>query len=278
MKNLFCFFLIINLSLVSCRKEPDPVVPITNPEFIEIQGGTFEMGCTENTEYVFVCNNQQLPLHSVTVSDFKLSKYEITNFQYVQFLNEIGVESDGSYDGVFYIVEGPSSEVRYSENTNTFFVEYNKENHPVINVTFLGAKAYCEWAGGRLPTEAEWEYAARGGSLSQGYVYSGSNDIDEVAWYGENSEGGTQEVGSKNANELGLHDMNGNLREWCNDWYGSYNSNSVIDPQGPDSGTLRVNRGGSWFSASTFSLVYYRFFDEPDSWDADLGFRCAQDL
>jgi formylglycine-generating enzyme required for sulfatase activity len=125
----------------------------------------------------------------------------------------------------------------------------------------------------RLPTETEWEYAARGGQKSKGYKDAGSDNLDEVAWYSENSQGKTHHVGVKKPNELGVFDMNGNVREWCNDWYYDY-SLGVTRPPGPASGD-RVNRGGSWFNGAQRCRVSVRGYGTPGYRSSDLGFRLA---
>ena len=125
----------------------------------------------------------------------------------------------------------------------------------------------------RLPTEAEWEFAARGGNKSRGYA--GSNTIDNVAWYWENSNSQTHNVANKTANELGLYDMSGNVWEWCQDWYGSYTSSSQTNPTGPLSGSRRVRRGGSWFDSAGRCRVSYRSYFTPADGSGDLGLRLA---
>ena len=135
----------------------------------------------------------------------------------------------------------------------------------------------------RLPTEAEWEYAARGGNKSKGYLYSGSNSIGDVAWYDVNAcdvgsssvNYGTHAVKTKSPNELGIYDMSGNVWEWCHDWYGSYSSGSQTDPTGPTSGSDRVLRGGSWFINATYCRVAYRSCITPTNMNSIIGFRLA---
>ena len=124
-----------------------------------------------------------------------------------------------------------------------------------------------------LPTEAQWEYAARGGEKSKGYKYSGSNDLDEVAWYDSNSNNATNPVGMKAPNELGIYDMTGNVWEWCQDWYDEYSSDAQIDPVGSEDGSYRVFRGGSWFNDARRCRVSFRSETEPDNRYFYLGFR-----
>ena len=172
---------------------------------------------------------------------------------------------------------------RISEKSGRFSVESGFEDHAVIYVSWYGARAYCTWLSKkigkevRLPTEAEWEYAARGGKKSRGYTYSGSDSIGEVAWYADNSNDRVQKVGGKSPNELGLYDMSGNLWEWCSDWYdGNYYSLSPSsNPKGPSSGDLKVLRGGSWYSGASGCRVADRYFDFPDGRADYLGFRVA---
>ena len=131
----------------------------------------------------------------------------------------------------------------------------------------------------RLPTEAEWEYAARGGNKCRGYKFSGSDILDEVAWNFGNSEGKTHTIGSKKPNELGIYDMSGNVAEWCQDWYGPYSPNSQTNPQGPLKGAERITRGGSWSDRAyiTYCRIGNRLYESPATlWD-NVGFRIAKD-
>jgi formylglycine-generating enzyme required for sulfatase activity len=160
------------------------------------------------------------------------------------------------------------------------------EQHPVVNVTWYGANEYARHYGLRLPTEAEWEYAARGGARSQGYLYSGSNNLDEVGWYYDNSaeKGGsrsTHPVRQKKANELGLYDMSGNVWEWCADWYGEkyyeqFRSAPAVNPTGPTEGDYAVLRGGSWYLNVILCRAAYRYRNDRNLRILYIGFRCAR--
>ncbi len=253
---------------------------------VPVPAGTFMMGSEEN--------DNEKPVHPVTVSSFSMSRYEITNEPYAAFLNAKGNQEEG---GVTWYNERGEGYNGYAaaaikQSGGTWVVESGRERHPVNYVSWYGARAYCAWLSEktgqryRLPTEAEWKYAAGGGTAgrdSLGYrlhEYAGSDNVDEVAWYsGTTNREGTREVGTKQANELGLYDMSGNVWEWCADWYDSgYNSNaSSINPTGPSSGTYRVLRGGSWLNYNLSCRVSNRDdLSYPNYRYTDFGFRVVR--
>ena len=185
---------------VALEKGSDIVV-----EMVFIKGGTFEMGGTFGDG-----DDDEKPVHRVTVNDFYMGKYEVTHTEYIKFLNAKGVNSNGSYGGTEYI-DMDDDDCAIGYRGGKFYFKRSQyaedERCPVIEVTWYGAKAYCEWAGGRLPTEAEWEYACKGGASASSATYhkhAGSNNVDEVAWYYSNSGSKTHPVGQKKPNELGL--------------------------------------------------------------------------
>jgi formylglycine-generating enzyme required for sulfatase activity len=219
-----------------------------NIEMVAVQGGTFTMGGTaeQGDDYY----ESEKPPHRVTVSDYYIGKYEVTQVQWMAVM--------GSNPSFFEGDNLPVEEVSW-DDVQQFITKLN---------TMTG-KLY------RLPTEAEWEYAARGGNRSKGYKYGGSNTVGNVAWYAENSGCTTHPVGKKSPNELGIYDMSGNVMEWCNDWYGAYDSNSQTDPKGPVSGSYRVIRGGSWSSYARLTRVSYRSNSTSVDRNSNLGFRLA---
>ena len=241
-----------------------------------VVGGTFQMGSNDG-------NSDEKPVHSVTLSSFQISKYEVTHKQFIEFLNDKGVNSNGSYNDAEYgnqeYIDMDGSYCAIGHNGSSFYCKGSSrattDNTPVIEVTWYGANAFCKWAGGSLPTEAEWEYAARGGNQSKGYTYAGSNTIGDVAWYWDNSGRKTHPVGTKAPNELGIYDMSGNVWEWCSDWYGSsyYSSSPSTNPKGPSSGSLRVLRGGSWANDAAYCRAADRGNNSPSASYSNFGFR-----
>ena len=215
-----------------------------------IEGGVFEMGTKDSGE------SDERPLHQVHLNDYYIDKYEVTVAQFKKFCAATGHVMPPAPGGGW------------------------KDDLPVVRVTWDDANAYAQWAGERLPTEAEWEYAARGGRKSAGYAYSGSNNADDVAWHDGNSDGQVHPVGQKQPNELGLYDMSGNVWEWCSDWYDSryYAGSPELNPKGPPSGKGRVLRGGSWFDRPDNARTSNRYMNQPTSLVKYYGFRCVKDL
>jgi formylglycine-generating enzyme required for sulfatase activity len=172
----------------------------------------------------------------------------------------------------FWLGETEVTQAAYQRVTGKNPSNFKGANLPVEQVTWLDASTYCRTIGSRLPTEAEWEYAARGGSAKSRY-----SDVGQIAWYGGNSKGTTHPVGQKQANAFGLHDMLGNVVEWTNDWHTAAVSRETIDPKGPGIGEFKVLRGGGWFDDSRLIRASYRSRIEVEDRDYNIGFRCAMD-
>jgi formylglycine-generating enzyme required for sulfatase activity len=178
----------------------------------------------------------------------------------------------------YWLGKYPVTQKQYQNVTGKNPSYFDGGNNPVECVTWNNAGNFCKKVGGRLPTEAEWEFAARGGNNSKGYIYSGSNTIENVAWYsGSNSPDGTKSVGQKQPNELGLYDMSGNVWEWCSDWYGDYPSGPVNDTKGTNSGSYRVIRGGFWGNNAEYCRIAYRYDITPSGDYCFVGFRVVFD-
>ncbi|MCD4665639.1 MAG: formylglycine-generating enzyme family protein, partial [Bacteroidales bacterium] len=241
-------------------------------KMIFVEGGAFRMGCTRSTSE-YPCNDNETA-HFVTVSSFNMSETEITNIQYSAFLNSSMSKID-KFDEWKTDINNDYCKIRCIQGK--FSPLQGFEEYPVVNVTWYGADAYCQWAGGRLPTEAEWEYAARGGTKAMNdYLFAGSDDLNNVAWHIGNSGHVLHPVkDKKKPNDLGLYDMAGNVWEWCSDWYdGAYYNNSPrLDPQGPSTGSRRVLRDCSFSSGSQGCRVSNRGIYSPGGWNNNLGFR-----
>ena len=215
------------------------------PELVFVEGGTFTMGCTDGECYH---DGREEPAHQVTLSSYKIAKYPVTQKQWVIIMGS-----------------NPSSP--------------KGDNLPVGNVDWYDIQGFIQKLNDatgknyRLPTEAEWEYAARGGNKSKGYKYSGSNDVNAVAWYTSNSSSTSHVVGTKLPNELGIYDMSGLVAERCGDWYGAYTSNSQTNPTGPVTGDSQPARGGAWNSPANENRVSYRGYCGSNYTRDWIGFR-----
>jgi formylglycine-generating enzyme required for sulfatase activity len=231
-----------------------------------VQGGTFSMGSNSG-------DSDEKPVHQVTISSFMIGKYEVTQEQYQRVIGtNPSYFASGSDAG-----KRPVEQVSWYDAVafcNRLSEMEGLEKVYVINGTNVNAD--FKKNGYRLPTEAEWEYAARGGEKSKNFTYAGSNDIDQVGWYSSNSGNQTREAGTKASNELGIYDMSGNVWEWCWDWYGSYGSGQQTDPLGASSGSYRVSRGGSWGDSAGGLRSAYRGSDGPDGRSSYIGFRVAR--
>ncbi len=260
--------------------ETDIFSNLEKDEMVYVKGGTFTMGATseQGSDY----DSDELPTHQVTLSDFYIGKYEVTQQLWEYVMKYSGTAADGStmsaYGSDVWLGSNPSS----SYGVGNYYPAYYVSWEDIVNI-FIPRLNKITGKTFRLPTEAEWEYAAQGGNKSKGYKYSGSNTIGEVAWYEVNAynvgssspDYGTHQVGTKAPNELGLYDMSGNVWEWCSDWYSSsyYSSSPSTNPTGPTSGSYRVGRGGSWFNYAQYCRVSYRNASTPGARYYDVGFR-----
>lgn len=249
MKTKLLFIFSVFLSSIS------PTHAQSYPEMITVEGGTFIMGDSNGDG-----KSDEQPTHPVTLKDFKIAKTEITVEQWKFFCTSTGrkMPKKPSWGWV--------------------------NNYPIVNITWGESLEYCDWLSDKtgtiysLPTEAQWEYAARGGKKSKGYKYSGAQSIDAVSWFNKNSSEHVNQVSQKRPNELGIYDMSGNVWEWCSDWFGVYTADALNNPKGPLNGQYRIIRGGSWFSSSNTSRVSNRLSDDPTGNGDACGFRIVSSL
>ena len=227
-------------------------------EMIFVEGGTFTMGGS-TLGFIGWLNGDHngKPAHQVTLNNYYIGKYPVTQKQWTEIMGS-----------------NPSSNQKYADcyRCPVESVSWNEVQEFIKKLNEITGKTY------RLPTEAEWEYAARGGKKSRGYKYSGSDNIEEVAWYKKNRQVTTLPVGTKKSNELGIYDMSGNVYEWCKDWFGYYTKHLQTNPKGANSGSQHVIRGGSWVDKAKDCRVCVRFVGSPDYRTAATGFRLACDL
>ena len=233
-------------------------------KMVAVEGGTFQMGSEDG-------ESDEQPVHSVTLSDYYIGETEVTQ-------------------ALWEAVMGTTIRDQAKKGTSSADLKGIGYNYPMYYISYDDCVAFVKKlnekmkaagqlpAGSefRLPTEAEWEFAARGGNSSRGYQYSGSNTLSSVAWYDDNSNLTTHPVKQKRANELGLYDMSGNVWEWCYDWYSfGYSSSSQTNPKGPSTGSYRVLRGGSWSSGAQLCRVACRNCNSPVNRYYYFGLRLA---
>lgn len=253
---------------------------VVMPSLVHVDGGPFQMGNNDGS-------SDEKPVHEVILNSFFIGSYEVTLAEFKRFVDATGYLSDAEQPDSVRLKHGlPPRGI----NNGTWKMYMNGKPVPLIdslkpvgNMSWNDAVQYCKWLSGvtgkkfRLPAEAEWEYAAKGGAKSKGYKYVGGNNLDEVAWYYGNSDRKAHNIGQKMANELNIYDMAGNNREWCADWYGEYyyKTSPEENPAGPDRGSNRVLRGGSWGSQGDRMRISYRNKEFPYNSALDFGFRLA---
>ncbi|MFR9554176.1 MAG: SUMF1/EgtB/PvdO family nonheme iron enzyme [Rikenellaceae bacterium] len=258
---------------------------IIEPKMVFVEGGEFMMGLDNTTSGSSGGTfGDESPRHKVYISSFYMGNYEVTQREWVAVMGAYPFAFKGDnlpadkvswYDAIEYCnarseVEGLTSYYTIDKSTSD---PTNLDNADTYRWTVTPNP---QNDGYRLPTEAEWEYAAQGGNISKGYLYSGSDNIDDVAWYVNNANDVSHTVGSKLPNELGLYDMSGNMFEWCWDWYGDYEDTEQSNPTGAEQGTFRCTRGGSWYFVESFCTITNR--DRENIYDKydNLSFRVVR--
>lgn len=278
---------------------PKKAIPTPSPQFrdfvhrrmVLIEGGSFQMGCMEadsnNPKKGCVsakgvaCEENEQPVHQVQLNDFYIGKYEVTNAEYCEFLNAIGNQIEGG--ATWLDIQSASCQIE--QKNNQFAPKSGYTQYPVVEVTWYGANAYAQWVGMRLPTEAEWEYAAR--SRGQNETWAGTSiegDLHKFANYNVKSDKSTTNkttpIGKYQPNALGLYNMTGNVWEWCADWYDEayYKNSPAINPFNQKKASNRVLRGGSWYVPAAYCRSSNRGSGKPNGSRYDSGFRLARSV
>jgi sulfatase modifying factor 1 len=287
---MFCcvYIIIVHHSAASCITQ-HPVGSVSRsavsadtsshmaPAMVFADGGSFVMGSKDE--------DAEKPEHKVIVSSFWIGKYEVTVGEFRKFMNSHTYVTDAEKTGFSWTFDGKDLIYKKSGVTWEYDVlgnkRVNEEDHPVIHVSQRDAMAYCAWLSTqtgrkyRLLTEAEWEYAAKGGIHHDTFLYSGGNNIDRVGWYVWNSNLATHPVGKKAPNSLGIYDMSGNAWEWCSDIFGPYSLQEQTNPRGSDTGSYAVLRGGGWRFYAVNTRCAKRRAMPPDFNGSGPGFRLA---
>ena len=251
-------------------------------DLVHVQGGSFSMGSDDGKE-------EEMPKHTVKVKSFSIGKFEVTVGQFRTFIEATGYRTAAESEGKATFRNddhwGDVNGLNWTYNNFGFKHKSTEDYEPVLYVTWYDAQRFCEWMSSktgkhyRLPTEAEWEFAAKGGVKSNKYRYSGSNDIEEVGWVKSNAGGQIRNVGLKKPNELGIYDMTGNVLEYCSDWYDKhyYQFSPADNPKGPEGDREKVSRGGGVYSTASDSRNTDRHWDWPNTRCNYNGFRVAVD-
>ncbi len=249
------------------------------PQMVFVKGGSFTMGNNAREEAL------EKPEHKVNLSDFWIGKYEVTVREFRKFMETHTYVTDAEKTDFSYIFDG--KDLIYDKKGITWEYDVlgkkrvNEEDHPVIHVSQNDANAYCKWLSVqtgkkyRLLTEAEWEYAAKGGPRHDTFIFSGSNDMEKVGWYAWNSGFKTHPVGKKKPNGLGIYDLSGNVWEWCGDKFAPYSAAEQTNPTGPDTGSTAIMRGGGWRFYVTHTRCTTRRDMPPEFNGSGPGFRLA---
>ncbi len=238
-----------------------------------IKGGHIKMG-NRNGEI------DEQPSKKIKIKSFYIGKYEVSNYEFIDFLNANGNQFEGNTIWTNLNGQWDNLKCHIYLKDSIFKVENGFEKYPVNFVSWFAANAYCKWKGGRLPTEAEWEYAAKVGSLNKKNWNKTDSTIDDYAWHKLNSGNKWHQSGEKKPNGAGLYDILGNLWEWCNDYYREdyYKTRPNKNPSGPKSGDYRVIRGGSWTNGPEMLSTSNRNALNPNSNKINLGFRIVYDI
>jgi ergothioneine biosynthesis protein EgtB len=253
---------------------------------LSFTGGTFISGSPDNAEFVF--DNEKWA-HPVILPAFSIASTLVTNAQYKDFMRAGGYQNLQLWDeaGRAWLASTQRTAPRYWQQADGQWqcARFGRVIEPaadeaVRHISLHEAQAYCRWAERRLPTEAEWEYAAKGGKLSKGTKYSGSDNANQIAWHKANSNKTPHTIGTKSPNELGIYDMSGNVWEWCWDWYNEdyYKTAVKNNPTGPEMGDKRTVKGGSWDSKTDYLRTANRVSTFPDKTHPFYGFRIAKSI
>ncbi len=275
---LILLFAMLPATLLMAQEKKDALKCIV-PEMVFVKEGTFTMGNNKSSI------DDEKPEHKVLLSSYYIGKYEVSVAEFRRFMDTHTYVTDAEKDGFSWVWDGKSliHDMKGVTWQDDVFGKkrIGQENHPVIHVSRNDAEAYCKWLSEltgkkyRLPTEAEWEYAAKGGPKHEHFQYSGSNQMTKVGWFAFNSDGATHPVGMKAPNGLGIHDMSGNVWEWCSGWFGAYTAEQQTDPAGVDTGSDGILRGGAWRFFSSRTTCTARRNCIPSFNGSGIGFRLA---